>query len=90
MKSPGGDNASVNDEDKLAVEINVSPRPTRQRVPSRKRQLSDSKPTASRRPAGKRPKANTKKWEPDYVTQDSKSPLVGRDLRVSLLDYYAS
>lgn len=90
LLQPLVDNGSVSNDDEIAAEIHVSPIATRRRVPSKRSQLSDSKPTNSRQPAAKRPKTNTRKWEPDYVTQSSKSPLVGRDLRVGFLYYCAS
>ncbi|KAK7731756.1 hypothetical protein SLS53_008700 [Cytospora paraplurivora] len=77
--------SSSNDDDKVVAEIHVSPKATRRRVPSKRGQLSSSKPTSSRQPAAKRPKTKINKWEPNYVTQNSKSPLVGRDLRALLL-----
>lgn len=84
-RKPSGNIESPADNDEIVAEIHVSPRATRNRVPSKRSQLPDSKPTASRQPAAKRPKTNTKKWEPNYVTQNSKSPLVGKDLRVCFL-----
>lgn len=79
------DNKLPSNDDEIAAEIHVSSNSTRQRVPSKRSQISESKPTASRQPAAKRPKTNSKKWEPNHVTQSSKSPLVGRDLRVGFL-----
>ncbi|KUI71663.1 hypothetical protein VM1G_06985 [Cytospora mali] len=80
-----GDMETVSNDDEIAAEIHVSPRATRRKVPSKRSQLHNSTPIASRQPAAKRVKTNTKKWEPNYVTQNSRSPLVSRDLRALLL-----
>lgn len=80
---PSGGIESSSNDNEIAAEIRVSSKATRRRVPSKRSLLSNSKPTTSRQPAAKKPKTSTKKWEPNYVTQNSKSPLAGRDLRVS-------
>lgn len=83
---PSGNTESIsNDDDEVEAEIHVSVMAPRRRVPSKRSQFFNSKPTASRQPAAKRPKMTSKKWEPNYVTQSSKSPLVGKDLRALLL-----
>ncbi|ROW08993.1 hypothetical protein VMCG_02994 [Cytospora schulzeri] len=83
---PAADTGSASNDDEIEAEIHVSSsRAPRRRVPSKRSQLPNSKTITSRQPAAKRPKTNTKKWEPDYVTQSSKSPLVGKDLRALLL-----
>ncbi|KAJ4389369.1 hypothetical protein N0V93_006836 [Gnomoniopsis smithogilvyi] len=77
-------------EDELGGEIQVSPSISKGTVPAkRNRSNSTTKPTS--RPAAKRTKPavdrKVKKWEPDFVTQNMKSPLVtnGVDLRSLLL-----
>ncbi|KUI52666.1 hypothetical protein VP1G_00090 [Cytospora mali] len=80
-----GDMESVSNDDEIEAEIHVSPIVTRRKVPSKRSQLHNSKSITSRQPAAKRVKTNTKKWEPNYVTQNSRSPLVSRDLRALLL-----
>lgn len=74
-------------EDELGGEIQVSPSVSKSAVPAkRNRSSSTAKPTP--KPAAKRNKPavdrKVKKWEPDFVTQNMKSPLVtnGVDLRV--------
>lgn len=75
-------------EDELGGEIQVSTASSKSAVPA-KRNRSNSTTKSSSRPAAKRTKPvvdrKLKKWEPDFVTQNVKSPLVtnGVDLRVS-------
>lgn len=74
---------STNNKDEIAAEIEVAPRTSRRRVPSKRAQVTFSPPASSATPASKRPKTNAKKWTPEYVTQSKQSPLVSKDLRVS-------
>ncbi|KAJ4424598.1 hypothetical protein N0V82_000729 [Gnomoniopsis sp. IMI 355080] len=77
-------------EDELGGEIQVSPSVSKSTVPA-KRNRSSSAAKPPPRPAAKRTKPavdrKVKKWEPDFVTQNMKSPLVtnGVDLRTLLL-----
>lgn len=77
-------------EDELGKEIHVSPSVGKSIVPAKRgRSSATTKPAP--KPAAKKTKTavdrKVKKWEPDFVTQNSKSPLVtnGVDLRVSHL-----
>lgn len=69
-------------KDNIVAEIEVAPRSSRRRVPSKRAQVTFSQPASSAAPAPKRPKTSAKKWTPEYVTQSNKSPLVNKDLRV--------
>lgn len=70
------------DKDEIVAEIEVAPRSSRRRVPSKRAQVTFSQPASSATPASKRPKTSAKKWTPEYVTQSKQSPLVNKDLRV--------
>lgn len=72
-------------KDEIVAEIEVAPRTsTRRRVPSKRAQVTFAQPASSVTPAPKRPKTSARKWTPEYVTQSKQSPLVNKDLRVSL------
>lgn len=77
-------------EDELGKEIHVSPSVSKSVVPA-KRGRSNGTTKPAPRPAAKKTKTavdrKAKKWEPDFVTTNSKSPLVTNsvDLRVSSL-----
>lgn len=77
-------------EDELGKEIHVSSSVSKSTIPA-KRNRSNSTTKPAPRPAAKKSKPavdrKVKKWEPDFVTQNMKSPLVtnGVDLRVSVL-----
>lgn len=80
-------------EDELGKEIHVSPSVSKSTVPAkRNRPSSTTKPAP--KPAAKKAKPavdrKVKKWEPDFVTQNMKSPLVtnGVDLRVSFPQHH--
>ncbi|KAL1881955.1 hypothetical protein Daus18300_001009 [Diaporthe australafricana] len=78
-------NGPTNNMDEIAAEIEVAPRTSRRRVPSKRAQVTFSPPASSATPASKRAKTNVKKWTPEYVTQSKQSPLVNKDLRALLL-----
>lgn len=74
-----------NAKDEIVAEIEVAPRSSRRRVPSKRAQVTFSQPASAATPAPKRPKTSAKKWTPEYVTQSKQSPLVNKNLRVSFL-----
>ncbi|KAJ0117055.1 proline-rich early nodulin-like protein [Diaporthe amygdali] len=95
---PNGDSAVTNkrpmkngptcdkDKDEIVAEIEVGTRASsRRRVPSKRAQVTFSPSTSSKTPALKKPKTSTKKWTPEYVTQNKQSPLANKDLRALLL-----
>lgn len=77
-------------EDQLGKEIHVSPSVSKNTVPAKRSRPSSTTKPAPKPPAKKAKPAidrKLKKWEPDFVIQNVKSPLVtnGVDLRVSFL-----
>ncbi|KAG6356719.1 hypothetical protein INS49_014593 [Diaporthe citri] len=73
------------EKDEVVAEIEVAPRSSRRRVPSKRAQVTFAQPASSATPATKRPKTSARKWTPEYVTQSKQSPLVNKDLRALLL-----
>lgn len=78
------DKDDKDENDEIVAEIEVAPRSSRRRVPSKRAQVTFAQPASSATPANKRPKTSARKWTPEYVTQNKQSPLVNKDLRVSL------
>lgn len=79
----------VMDDEFAPAEIKVSPSASKGRIVAKRSQLdvpakTKSSAKSSAPPAAKKAKAasRSKKWEPDNVTQNSRSPLVDVDLRV--------
>lgn len=74
--------AASESDDELSAEVKVAPSTGKRRVPAKRTQLDNpTKPPAVKkiRLIHRRPS----KWDPDNVTQSSRSPLVDVDLRVS-------
>lgn len=80
-------------EDELAVEVPVSPTTSKRKGSGKRRSIDDAnqdedegETNGARAPPAKKPRVigRTKKWNPDNVTQNEKSPLVNVDLRVSV------
>lgn len=70
------------------TEIKVSPSASKGRTAAKRSQLAmPAKTNASAPPAAKKARvaSRSKKWEPDNVTQNPRSPLVDADLRVGFL-----
>lgn len=78
-----GPTTQEDEKDEIVAEIEVAPRSSRRKVPSKRDQVTFAQPASSVTPAPKRPKTSAKKWTPEYVTQNKQSPLVNKDLRVS-------
>lgn len=70
--------------DELAMEIEVAPSISNSRVAAKRSQLDNPTKANGANPPTKKLKvtSRSKKWDPDYVTQSTRSPLAKADLRV--------
>lgn len=86
-KRPVRYSASSDDDDELDdVEEGEIVETSHKRVPAKRSSPHDSPDTAAKKPPAKRarptPRGRKSKWDPKYVTENEKSPLVNVDLRV--------
>lgn len=73
--------------DELAMEIEVAPPVNKSRTAVKRSQVDNPTKANGANPPAKKLKvtSRSKKWDPDYVTQSTRSPLAKVDLRVSPL-----
>lgn len=73
-------------DDEISAQVKVLPEASKKRVPAKRSNPNGATNAATKKPPPKRarpaPRAKKSKWDPKFVTENEKSPLVNVDLRV--------